>query len=136
MVTATTALEVSQTAMPLFWTDSIVLSYSDVNTAKQWWITAFGCKEVAAPPDWDKQLPSDVALKFPGDETPTVLISSRSEGRVSSEHPIIFTGKIKRAYEHLRDRGVVAGPAHEECGTEIFEIRDPEGNVIEICKEP
>jgi uncharacterized glyoxalase superfamily protein PhnB len=122
--------------MPLFWTESIVLSYSDVSAAKQWWATAFECKEVPVPPDWDEPLPSDVALEFPGNEAPTVLLGSRSEGRESSEHPIIFTGKVKKAYEHLRGRGVAIGAVHEEWGTEMFKITDPEGNAIEICKEP
>jgi uncharacterized glyoxalase superfamily protein PhnB len=130
------ALEISQIAMPFFWTDTIVLSYADVNAAKQWWATAFDCEAVSVPPDWDETLPSDVALKLPGDKAPTILLGSRSEGRESSEHPIIFTGKVKKAYEHLRGRGVVTGAVHEEWGSEMFEIRDSEGNVVEICKEP
>ena len=123
--------------MPLFWADSIVLSYSDVAAAKQWWMIAFDCKEVEVPSDWDNPLPSDVALKFPGTEEPTVLLSSRSEGREPSEHPIIFTSKAQRAYQFLLGRGVVAArPVHKEWGTELFEITDSEGNVIEICNEP
>lgn len=96
----------------------------------------FDCKEVAVPPDWDEPLPSDIALKLSGSETPTVLFSSRSEGREPSDHPIIFTGKIKRAHEHLPRRGVVTGAIRDDWGTEIFGITDPEGNVIEICNEP
>jgi hypothetical protein len=122
--------------MRFFWADSVGLSYSDVNAAKQWWATAFDCKEVAVPQEWDDPLPSDVALKFPGNEAPTVLLSSLSEGRESAEHPIIFTGNLKKAHEHLQGRGVVTGDIHEEWGTEIFEITDFEGNVIEICNEP
>lgn len=124
-------------AVHLFWTDSIVLSYSDVVAAKKWWIMAFDCKEVMVPPDWDDPLPSDVALTLPGSEEPTILLTSRSEGAGSVEHPIVFTAKMKKAYEHLRDRGVLAaGAVHDEWGTEIFEITDSEGNVIEICNEP
>src|SRR5262245_48003610 len=123
--------------MPLFWTDSIVLCYADVANAKSWWITAFDCKEVKVPSDWDDSLPSDVALKFPGSDQPTILLSSRSEGRESSEHPMVFTSKVQKAYQHLLGRGVTAkGPVHGESGTELFEITDTEGNVIEICKEP
>lgn len=122
--------------MRLFWADSVVLSYSDVNAAKQWWARAFDCKEVAVPQEWDDPLPSDVALRFPGSEGPTILLSSLSEGRESSEHPIIFTRTLKKAHEHLQGRGVVTGTIHEEWGTEIFEITDVEGNVIEICNEP
>jgi hypothetical protein len=92
-------------AVPLFWTDSIVLSYSDVVAAKKWRGMAFDWKEVMIPPDWDDPLPSHVVLNLPGSEAPTVLLSSRSEGRRPSEHPIIFTSKVKKAYEHLRAAG-------------------------------
>ena len=123
--------------MPLFWAESIVMSYSDVAAARKWWVTAFDCEEVDVPEDWDNTFPSDVALKFPGSEEPTVLLSCRSEGREPSEHPIVFTGKLKKAYEHLRGRGVVAaGALHQEWGTELFQVTDFEGNVIEICNEP
>jgi len=122
--------------MALFWTDSLVMSYSDVSSAKQWWIRAFDCKEADVPPDWDDPLPSDVALKFPGNEEPTVLLRSSSEGGERSEHPIIFTGKVRKAHEHLQGRGVAPGPIHQEWETELFNVNDPEGNVIEICKEP
>lgn len=97
----------------------------------------FDCKEVPVPSDWDNPLPSDVALKFPGTDQPTVLLRSCSEGREPSEHPIIFTNKVRKAYEDLRARGVVAaGPVHDEWGTQLFQIIDSEGNAIEICKEP
>jgi hypothetical protein len=130
--------EITQVAVPLFWADSIVLVYADVLAAKKWWITAFDCKELPFPSDrWDNPRPSDVALKFPGTDEPTVLLSSRSEGGEPSEHPIIFTSKVKKAYEHLRARGVVAaGPVHDEWGIQLFQITDSEGNAIEICKEP
>src|SRR5579885_766784 len=98
--------------MSLFWTGSIVLSYSDVNAAKQWLTSAFECKEVPVPADWDEPLPSDIALKFPGDDSPTVLLGSRSEGRESSEHPIIFTRNVKKAYEHLLGRGLTPGTVY------------------------
>ena len=49
---------------------------------------------------------------------PRILLSSQSEGREPSGHPIVFTGKVKKAYEHLRSRGVMGGAVHEEGGTE------------------
>ena|SRR5579871_3529088 len=123
-----------------FGSDSIVLRYSDVNAAKQWWIRVFDCKEVPVPADWDNPLPSDVALKLPGDLEPTVLLSSRSEaeraGRIEPDHPTVFTRKLKQAYERVCERGAAASPPQEEGGLELFEITDPEGNVIEVCNEP
>jgi hypothetical protein len=49
---------------------------------------------------------------------------------------IIFCSKLKKAHEYLRGRGAAAGPIQDSGGAEFFEVRDPEGNVIEICKEP
>jgi len=128
--------------MSLFRTDSVALSYSNIEEAKRWWISAFDCKQVKVPPDWDNQLPSDVALKMVGDSEPTILLSNRAEvtqagfDRSASTVPVIFSDKLKKAYEHLTRRGVLAGPIQSDGETEFFEVRDSEGNVIEICKEP
>jgi len=46
--------------MGLFHTDSVALSYSNVEAAKQWWIHTFGCKMLRARQEWDNPLPSDV----------------------------------------------------------------------------
>ena len=65
-----------------------------------------------------------------------VLLSSRWEvepTRLTERgHPIVFTHKLKKAYERVRDRGAAAGPLHEEGGMGLFEITDPEGNVIDV----
>jgi hypothetical protein len=53
-------------SMPLFYTDLITLTYSDVEAAKRWWVETFDCNAMKAPPDWDCPLPSDVALQLPG----------------------------------------------------------------------
>jgi hypothetical protein len=65
--------------MGLFHADSVVLSYSNVESAKQWWIDTFGCQVVRVPQDWDNPLPSDVALTLPGDSEPTILLNAQSE---------------------------------------------------------
>jgi len=127
--------------MSLFRTDSISLCYSNVEQAKQWWLNAFDCKQSKVPPEWDNPLPSDVALKLPGDSEPTILLSDRSEAtqaefdRSSSVVPMIFSDKLKKAQEHLSSRGVLAGPIQDDGESEFFEVRDIEGNIIEICKE-
>ncbi len=128
--------------MALFRSDSVVLWYSNVDAAKNWWVNAFDCKQAKVPTDWDNPLPSDVALKLPGYDEPTVLLSDRTEAkqagidRSSSVVPVIFSDKLKKAHEHLSSRGVLPGPIQSGGDTEFFEIRDIEGNVIEICKEP
>jgi catechol 2,3-dioxygenase-like lactoylglutathione lyase family enzyme len=126
--------------MALFWTDSIVLYSSNVEQAKRWWIEVFDCKQAKVPADWGDPLPSDVALKLPGQDKPSILLSDRAERPVglpsATERPIIFCNKLKKVYEYLEGRGAAPGPIQEGGGTQFFEVRDPEGNVIEICKEP
>lgn len=128
--------------MALFRTDSLVLCYSNVEGAKRWWIDAFDCKQVKVPPDWDNPLPSDIALRLPGDAEPTILLNDRGEAqqagvdRSSPVVPVIFSDKLKKAHEQLSGRGVLAGPIQDNGETQFFEVRDIEGNVIEICKEP
>jgi len=127
--------------MRLFWTDSIALCCANVVAAKKWWIDSFGCKEASVPLDWDNSLPSDVALTLPGDDEPTILLSDRAEVEAAgydraNGHVIIFCSKPTKAHEHLQRKGVAAPPIQHTGGTEFFEVRDPEGNAIEICKEP
>jgi hypothetical protein len=128
--------------MALFRTDLVTLCYASMEAAKKWWIDAFDCKQVIVPPEWDSPLPSDVALKLPGDSEPTILLSSQAEvqqagfDRSSTVVPIIFSDRLKKAYELLSSRGVLAGPIQEDSQTQFFEIRDLEGHPIQICKEP
>jgi hypothetical protein len=106
--------------MGLYRADSVALSYSNVEAAKQWWIDTFGCKVVRVPQEWDNPLPSDVALTLPGDSEPTILLSAQSEveqARFDRPSPVatsIFCDKLKKAHEHLSSRGVLAGPIQDE----------------------
>jgi hypothetical protein len=127
--------------MALFWADSLVLYCSNVESAKQWSMKTFDCKQVKVPPDWDDPLPSDVALRLPGSDDPTILLCSKVEiQRAGFErentHILIFTDKLRKANEYLLGKDALPGPIQDGGGTQFFEIRDPEGNVIEICKEP
>jgi glyoxalase/bleomycin resistance protein/dioxygenase superfamily protein len=129
-------------AMPLFYTDSVTLAYSDVEGAKRWWIDAFGCKVVKQPSDWDCPLPSDVALRLPGHDAPTILLNAKAEveqagyDRPSPLASVIFCEKLNKGHEQLASLGVPVGPLQEGGDTQFFEIRDTEGNVIQVCKEP
>jgi hypothetical protein len=102
--------------MPLFYTDSVTLAYSNIEAAKRWWEDAFDCKAVAVPPDWDCQLPSDVALQLPGHTAPTILLNDKTEveqagfDRPSPVASVIFCTKLKKGHEHFTSRGIPAGP--------------------------
>jgi len=133
---------IRKATMPLFYTDSVTLAYSDVEGAKRWWMDAFGCKVAKVPSDWDCPLPSDVALQLPGHDAPTILLNAKAEveqagyERPSSLACVIFCGKLKKGHEQLSSLGVLVGPIHDGGDTQFFEIRDTEGNVIQVCKEP
>jgi hypothetical protein len=124
----------------LFRTDSIVLSYSNLDAAKKWWIDAFDCKVVKVPSDWDSQLTSDIALKLPGCDDPTILLCSRAEieqAHLAIPSPVasdMFCNKLEKARDFLSRRGVVPGPIQDGGDMQFFEIRDIEGNLIQICK--
>ena len=127
--------------MPMFWTDSLAVSCKNVELTKRWWIDSFDCKPTTVPADWDCPLPSNVALKLPGHDRPTILLNDSAEVRAAgyeraNDHPIIFCRNVSKAHDHLRRRGVAAGPIQQTGGTEFFEIHDPEGTTIEICEEP
>jgi hypothetical protein len=126
---------------PSFSTDSIVLSYSNLEAARRWWISTFDCKVAKVPPDWDNSLPSDVALKLPGQDEPTILLCSKAEieqagfDRPSPVTSDIFCDKLKKAHDQLLGRGASPGPIQDGGDMQFFEIRDSEGNLIQICKE-
>jgi len=98
----------------LFRTDHIVLGYSNVPAARQWWISTFHCKPIDAPPDWGDTLESDVALLLPPCEEPTIHLSDvaeieRAKFDQPDNHAIVFTGDLQRAFECLNKRGVPSG---------------------------
>jgi catechol 2,3-dioxygenase-like lactoylglutathione lyase family enzyme len=125
-------------SMGLFSVDSLVMCYSNLEVAKRWWIEVFGCTQVALP-DWDDPLPSDVALKLAGDDEPTILLCDQRDVQKAglerpNDHPLMFSGRLTKAREHLVSKGAAPGPI-QAGGKRFFEIHDPEGNVVEICKE-
>jgi hypothetical protein len=127
--------------MPLFG-DPIALCCSNLDVCKKkWWIESFDCGPAKVPAERDDVLPSDVALTLPGEQTPAIAPTDLAELKQAGYertkgHSVVFCGKLNKAREHLVGRGVAIGPIQDGGGTEFFEVRDPEGNVIEICQEP
>lgn len=68
--------------MPLFWTDSIALCYSDLAAAKRWWIQSSIARKRRYLTIGNCTLQSDVALRLLGHKVPTILLSDWTEVRL------------------------------------------------------
>ncbi len=127
--------------MALFYTgDGVFFTYSDLGAAKRFWIDTFGCKETKVPANWDCILPSDVALRLPGEDEPGIGLSDRAEVESAgyertNARAIIYCRNIRKAHEHLAAWGAKPATIGELGGMQFFEIKDCEGNTIEICLE-
>jgi len=127
--------------MALFRTECISFDYANLDAAKRWWIEVFECKQVPLP-EWNDPLPSDIALKLPRFAfEPSILLRDRSEaGPAEDATPVrnqmIFCERFEKAHEYLGSWGGTVDPIQDVRGGKFFHIRDCEGNVIEICKEP
>jgi catechol 2,3-dioxygenase-like lactoylglutathione lyase family enzyme len=126
--------------MALFSVDSLVMCYSNVEVAKRWWIGQFECRKMQVPANWDDPLPSDVALRLPGDDEPTILLCDQREVQEAgferaNQHPLLFSPRLTNAREHLISKGSAPGEIQDAGGKHFFVVRDPEGNLIEICEE-
>src|SRR5580704_14096654 len=92
--------ERGNSTMVLLSCDFLGLCYTDLEAAKRWWIQVFDCKQVKVPETWDCPLPSDVALKLPGLDEPSILLCDNAEVRQAgydrpNGHSVIFCGKLQ-----------------------------------------
>jgi len=127
--------------MALFYSgDPISLACSNIAAAKQFWIEIFGCSEDKGASYWDDALPSDIALKLPGEDDAVLGLFDKAEaeqaglGRASAR-ALIFCSDIAKAHSYLAVRGLQPGEIGALGGMQFFEIQDWEGNTVEICME-
>jgi catechol 2,3-dioxygenase-like lactoylglutathione lyase family enzyme len=103
----------------------------NVDSVSPWYVEKLGLRKLAENP-WGEPV---ATYQFKEEENSVILTTRR--GFETDKTPILFTKKIDKMKAVLAARGVSAGPI--ECdrqGTRYFEIRDPEGNLIEIVEEP
>lgn len=76
-----------------------------------------------------------VALKFGGDGQ-SLTLEPRDKFYARGT-PILYTTRISKAKSVLVSRGIPVGDIQtDRQGTHYFEIRDSEGNLIEVSEEP
>jgi hypothetical protein len=109
-----------------------------------WIVVAVRDVDAAAP--WYKQkLELPELQKIEDDETGGLELSTRHQeikvllfaGGDYPDRPILNTRNAAKAREWLLARAVEVGPVQtDRQGTHFIEMRDLEGNSIEICEEP
>ncbi|MBZ5550799.1 MAG: VOC family protein [Acidobacteriia bacterium] len=104
----------------------------DMAAATTWYIQKLGLRKVDVELDDGEDC---VALGFEKDECALCL---GPPGRPTDElTPMLYSSNLRKAREFLISTGVnVSEIQKDRQGTHYFEMRDLEGNVIEITEEP
>lgn len=105
----------------------------DLAAAASWYIEKLGLRKIKIKMD---NAENCIALGFSQDE-PIMVLGPPYDGPSDELTPMLYASRIKKARDFLLSRGVNVGDIQQDRqGTHFFEIRDPEGNVIEISEVP
>ncbi len=120
--------------MSLLWVaDSFYVGSNDVAAATSWYMETFGLKKTEVELD---EREGCVGLIFPKELGPPIVIGPESS-RADPATRMLYTGAIEKARKMLGSRGVNIGPIEtDRQGTKYFEVKDLDGNVIEVSEEP
>jgi predicted enzyme related to lactoylglutathione lyase len=103
----------------------------DIDSVAPWYVEKLGLRKSSEPAPGES---GAATFKFKEDGNP-VILSTRSD-LGTDKTPILFTKKIGRMRNVLMARGVQVGTVEQDRqGTHYFQVRDPEGNVIEVVEE-
>jgi hypothetical protein len=120
-----------EVAMPLFEpAGANYIGVVDIAAATHWYIQKLGLRKVDVEMDNSEGC---VALGFEKDEYAFCLGPA---GQKTEElTPMLYSSNLKKAREFLISRGVTVSEIQQDRqGTRYFEMRDLEGNVVEINK--
>jgi catechol 2,3-dioxygenase-like lactoylglutathione lyase family enzyme len=120
--------------MALFYSSGTAnyVGVSDIAAANAWYIEKFGLRKVKIELDNGEDC---MALGFDKDDC-AICLGPRS-GSAEELSPRRYCSSAKKAREFLASRVVAVGEIRKDSqGTNYFEMRDMEGNLIEICEEP
>jgi len=120
--------------MSLFWVaDSFYVGVRDVEAATSWYIAKLGLRKTNVEVDEGEGC---VGLIFPK-ELPAAIVLGPSGATTDRATRMLYTGALDKAREWLSSRAVTVGSIEKDRqGTRYFEMRDMEGNVIEVSEEP
>jgi predicted enzyme related to lactoylglutathione lyase len=104
----------------------------DLDAAAKWYAQAFGCRYSEFTDDDGQRT---LLLQFFEEDMGLMLGSATCPP--NDLPPIIYADKAEKANEYLSRRGVFTGPVQKDAqGTKFFEIRDCDGNLLEVSEEP
>jgi hypothetical protein len=114
--------------------DSFYIGVLDVALATSWYIEKLGLQKV--PPELDDPQ-GCVALGFSKTGQTSIAVLGPQGKPTDGTTPILHASNIQKAREVLGSRGVNVGEVlKDRQGTHYFEMRDLEGNAIEVSEEP
>jgi hypothetical protein len=114
--------------------DSFYIGVLDVESATSWYIEKLGLQKVPAEMDGPEGC---VALDFSKKDQTCIAVLGPQGKPADGTTPMLYASNIGKAREVLGSRGVyVGGIQQDRQGTHYFEMRDLEGNVIEVSEEP
>jgi hypothetical protein len=103
----------------------------NIDSVSHWYVEKLGLHKVTAGLSDDSR---SAGFRFKEDGKLVTLTTSG--GDATGPTPILFTKKIRKIRTVLMARGVDAGAIDQDRqGINYFEIRDPEGNVVEVVEE-
>jgi hypothetical protein len=112
--------------------DSFYIGVLDVESATSWHIEKLGLQEVPAEMDDPEGC---VALGFSKKDQTCIAVLGPQGKPTDGTTPMLYASNIGKAREVLGSRGVyVGGTQQDRQGTHYFEMRDLEGNVIEVSE--
>jgi catechol 2,3-dioxygenase-like lactoylglutathione lyase family enzyme len=108
------------------------IGVQNLAAAVAWYKEKLGMHEITFEHDDGEDC---IALGFADDPCASLLLTA---GVPTDEpNPVLFTSNINKARDLLSSRGVNAGEIQpDRAGTRYFEMRDLEGNMIEVSEEP
>ena len=102
----------------------------DIDTVSPWYIEKLGLRKLAQNP-WGEEV-----FTYQFKEDGHFIVLTNKAGFGTERPPMFFTKKITKMKDVLTARGINSGAIERDRqGTRYFEIRDPEGNAIEIVEE-
>jgi hypothetical protein len=113
--------------------DSFYVGVADVRAASAWYMEKLGLKTIPPMPDDEEGC---IALGFSKEDQAAIVLGPRDKP-ADGATPMFYATKIGKARDLLSSRGVSVGALEKDRqGTHYFEIRDLEGNLLEVSEEP